>query len=296
MTEENTPSSTPPGQKPLEDYMEEYVMLETKKKHQFTAKNIALAGGLVALLVGGIYLIQSPSYQWNRLSPDAIPTVKADKTPVKKAPQDPGGMQIPNQDKKIYTKIESNGSKEPLPKVVKILPAPEKPLNMNEYINQQKKEKSLESAIKQGSINIEQAAIPTPNNSSRSIKRDSKKIDNVTKKTLPSPVVSSTKVTPPVEAVKESVQTITKTAKNYSIQLGAFKNRQDASSEFDRINKRAGNIFADEKYRIEKADLGIKGIFYRLKAGQYNSSEEAKATCSRLQQDNINCFVVKNDS
>jgi len=55
-----------------------------------------------------------------------VELVKADKAPVKEAPANPGGMQIPNQDKTIYGLV--NGNKGEKPTVERILPPPEEPL------------------------------------------------------------------------------------------------------------------------------------------------------------------------
>src|ERR1700722_19223590 len=56
-----------------------------------------------------------------------IELVKVEKTPVKEAPENPGGMQIPNQDKSVYSLIDNNG-KADKPVVERIMPATEEPV------------------------------------------------------------------------------------------------------------------------------------------------------------------------
>src|SRR4051812_38416219 len=53
--------------------------------------------------------------------------VEADKTPIKEKPADPGGMQIPNQDKTVFETFSANNAKQP-PKVERVLPVPEEPM------------------------------------------------------------------------------------------------------------------------------------------------------------------------
>ena len=59
---------------------------------------IALIGGLGAYVLTGDDLIGAPS--------DVL-VVKADTSPIKVAPQDPGGRSIPNQNKAVYERVQS---------------------------------------------------------------------------------------------------------------------------------------------------------------------------------------------
>lgn len=54
-----------------------------------------------------------------------VPVIKADERPVKARPADPGGMEVPNQDKLIYERLGSAAGNEP--EVERLLPAPETP-------------------------------------------------------------------------------------------------------------------------------------------------------------------------
>ena len=56
----------------------------------------------------------------------APPLVKAETTPVKVKPTDPGGQEIPYQDSTVYDRLEPNGQKPPVAE--KILPPPEEPI------------------------------------------------------------------------------------------------------------------------------------------------------------------------
>ncbi len=43
----------------------------------------------------------------------------------------------------------------------------------------------------------------------------------------------------------------------------------------------------------ERADLGERGIFYRLQAGAFGQIAEAKSACRALEKRKIACFVVE---
>ena len=55
-----------------------------------------------------------------------IPLIMADKGPVKVRPISPGGMEVPDRDKLVYDRMQGNGER---PRVERLLPPPETPLN-----------------------------------------------------------------------------------------------------------------------------------------------------------------------
>jgi hypothetical protein len=82
---------------------------------------------VVLLAVAGFFGLAWYAYKSGGEAVDEkdVEIVKADKTPIKEAPANPGGMQIPNQDKTVYGLISGKTEK---PVVERILPAPEEPL------------------------------------------------------------------------------------------------------------------------------------------------------------------------
>lgn len=86
---------------------------------------IRIIFGLVTLLVviGGVWL--AAGFIWPEDN-GQITILKADNTPYKVKPDQPGGMQIPHQDKLIFNTVSSDGK---MVTVERILPGPEAPLN-----------------------------------------------------------------------------------------------------------------------------------------------------------------------
>ncbi|MBI3441487.1 MAG: arginine--tRNA ligase [Proteobacteria bacterium] len=54
-----------------------------------------------------------------------VPVVKADTSPVKTVPADPGGMEVPHQDSTVFDPLQKN----PAAEIEKLLPAQEEPIN-----------------------------------------------------------------------------------------------------------------------------------------------------------------------
>jgi cell division protein FtsN len=42
-----------------------------------------------------------------------------------------------------------------------------------------------------------------------------------------------------------------------------------------------------------KADLGKKGIYYRVRLTGYDDKSEASGVCSKLKKNGVSCFVSK---
>ncbi|MEK7245999.1 MAG: hypothetical protein AAB223_08265, partial [Pseudomonadota bacterium] len=56
---------------------------------------------------------------------DGVPVVRADPTPFKARPRDPGGMEIPDRDKLVYERLPGGGAEE---RVERLLPPAEAPV------------------------------------------------------------------------------------------------------------------------------------------------------------------------
>lgn len=81
----------------------------------------------------------------------------------------------------------------------------------------------------------------------------------------------------------------------YRVQLGAFREAALASQAWAEMAGEAAAVVGGSSYAIEKADLGERGIFYRLRAGGFERIDDAKSVCRALEARKIACFVVEND-
>lgn len=81
----------------------------------------------------------------------------------------------------------------------------------------------------------------------------------------------------------------------YRVQLGAFREAALASRAWEEMAGDAAPVVGGSSYAIQKADLGERGIFYRLRAGGFERIDDAKSACRALEARKIACFVVEND-
>jgi hypothetical protein len=75
--------------------------------------------------------------------------------------------------------------------------------------------------------------------------------------------------------------------------LGAYKSRRATEENWAGLQKSHAEILGALSLVISQADLGSRGIFYRMQTGAFASSGEAAALCGKLKAVNADCMVVK---
>ncbi|MBI1262531.1 MAG: hypothetical protein GC184_12505 [Rhizobiales bacterium] len=76
------------------------------------------------------------------------------------------------------------------------------------------------------------------------------------------------------------------------IQLGAFRSEAIALQAWRDLVAKAPSELGNSTPHIERADLGAKGIYYRLQTGDYGSVAEAKSRCNALTAQSLACIVA----
>lgn len=77
------------------------------------------------------------------------------------------------------------------------------------------------------------------------------------------------------------------------VQLGSVKTASGASGEWGKLQKTFPAELSEAKYRVQRADLGERGVFYRIQAGPM-SGESASAICDSIKAQKPGaCLVTK---
>lgn len=79
----------------------------------------------------------------------------------------------------------------------------------------------------------------------------------------------------------------------YVLQIGAYKSEADAETAWKAYAAKHAGLLAGTAHEVQKADLGAKGIWYRLRAGSFASQADASAMCDKLKADGGACFPAK---
>lgn len=267
----------------------------------------AIALGAVAAFGIGIWFAYDQGVK--RGASGAPPLIRADQGPTKVAPENPGGMQVPNQDKQIYERITGNTNQQG-PQTERLLPPPERPIAPP----------APTAAPSAPQPNV--AVAPTGNGAANGgvtiPMRPTNGVPNQT--TAPSPVPSPSVVgSTETKSADQSVETAAeKTAEKGTekpastqtaaapkpaarvaspggtakVQLASLKDQAAAQSTWSQLQKKYPDILGDLSPSYERVEIPNKGTFIRLQAGPLKDRAAAQAVCQQLAAKNQGCIVV----
>jgi cell division septation protein DedD len=82
-------------------------------------------------------------------------------------------------------------------------------------------------------------------------------------------------------------------AGNYFVQLASVKSDQSARQEWLRLQKVHPTLFDDLALVVQRADLGDRGIFYRIRTGPFPNRATAQDMCAQIKAAKLGCLVVR---
>jgi hypothetical protein len=194
-------------------------------------------------------------------APGEVPLIQADQGATKTRPQQPGGMAIPDQDKLVYTQGKGQ------PPVEKLLPPPETPLP--------RPEPSLE------------AAAPPPPTSAAAPPATGTAPAASPATAAPTPVAAAPVAAPPPPPAAPS------SGGGYWLQLGALRSAEAARQEWERIHRANGDVLGKLTAAWPRADLGERGVYYRIQTAPIGDGAVAERLCGELKRRNVACIVVR---
>lgn len=120
----------------------------------------------------------------------------------------------------------------------------------------------------------------------------------------PAPVESRTVESAPVSAAQEPASapapaaaapatTATATASSgaFVVQIMALREEAAARTAWDALQAKHGAILGGHALDIERADLGDRGVFYRVRAAGFETRTAANAACGKLKAAGQDCMV-----
>ena len=79
----------------------------------------------------------------------------------------------------------------------------------------------------------------------------------------------------------------------YALQVGAYKSQSDADGAWKSYQAKHAALLSGFGPNVQKADLGDKGVWYRLRVGSFADKDAAAAMCDRLKAEGATCFPAK---
>jgi len=71
------------------------------------------------------------------------------------------------------------------------------------------------------------------------------------------------------------------------------RDEANAKNEWARLAKKHADVLGGLELVIQRADLGTKGIFFRVRGGWFADRGEAKAVCAELAKRNVGCLIAQ---
>jgi tetratricopeptide (TPR) repeat protein len=78
----------------------------------------------------------------------------------------------------------------------------------------------------------------------------------------------------------------------WAVQIASAASEDAAWSTWKKMQARH-KVLKSKNPAVVKADLGAKGIFYRVRLGGFAEQESAKTACAKLKASGVNCYISK---
>ena len=223
---------------------------------------------IMALFAGGLWFayVEGARHMAGAGGSSDIPLIRADTRPMKVKPTEPGGMPIPDRDMLIY------GQNRPM--VEHLLPPPEQPMALPappvpKPVVSASPDAPTTPAPSTGAPGSGTPAAATQPEQSAGLPP-----------TNPHPMPSK-----PAEEPG--------TAGGVRLQLGAVRSEGVAREEWARIKRSNPDLLGRLTAVAIRADLGDKGIYYRIQAGPVGDPATAERLCGELRQRHLPCIIVR---
>lgn len=234
---------------------------------------------------------------WRAISDEAprpteaeVPVIVADPSETRVRPDDPGGMEVPDQDMLIHRSLE-DGESEPV--VERLLPPPEEPAARPAPPPPPPVVAEVEPQIPTSVAEPEPAAEPD------SPPQSEPEVAQTVVAPSPPPPPPLARAEPEAAAPPDTLADppadppIAAAGGAYRIQLASFRDRDAVDRGWKAFLAKAPVLLVDLIPDVQEVDLGPeRGTFYRLRAGPLRSREAAEKLCELLGEVDLECLVV----
>ncbi len=228
----------------------------------------------------------------------AVPLIQAEAGPIKVIPSEPGGMEIPHHESTVFETLRT-GRADDAPRIENLLDDAEEPLDRDKLFAGLKTELSVDEdnnlslvietpvpskakAPKSAPVTVASAAaVPMP---------ESKPLKNTAPSREEAEIVA--RIAPAAgDDARRSVAP--SSAGTHMVQLGSLRSHETAENEWARLQKQFPSQLQALDLRVQEADLGARGTFYRVQGGPL-SEAQARSVCAAMEEKRPGgCLVIK---
>ncbi|MGE0714757.1 MAG: SPOR domain-containing protein [Alphaproteobacteria bacterium] len=252
----------------------------------------------------------------------SVPVLRADPTPVRERPSEPGGMKVPHQDKLVYDQVGRTPAL--APSVERMLPPPEAPIARPVAPPPASAPVAVTPVAPAVPPSAAAAAVPAvparPTNGGGATVAvpPAPPVAAAPAPALKPPAPASAAPAPaappqvatgapptnlrvpqqqasvPAAPAAQPTPPAASGGNAYRIQLGAVRGTEAAQQEWEKLKASHGAVLGKLASQIVRVDLGEpRGVFYRIQAGSFPDADAARRTCTALKERNVSCLVVR---
>lgn len=259
---------------------------------------IAMAGGVLAFVAAGA----AGWWAIQRISARSVPVVEADPRPFKVRPSDPGGLRVPNQSELVLERpgqrAQGNAATNRAPGLAPeaeapnigglraavapppvVAPAPTWPPQPaprpgQAVPGQNAPGASAPAAAPPANGNAPAAAAPAaPQAAARQAPA-----------AAPPPAPAATAITPPARPAGSG---------RVQVQIAALTSEDSARAEWDRVARRAPELFQGRSPAVTRLDRDGQAPLFRLRTGGFADQDAAREFCEQVRARGATCIPVR---
>ncbi|WP_428408327.1 SPOR domain-containing protein [Hyphococcus sp.] len=206
------------------------------------------------------------------------PYVAADPEPIKIETAEDG---TPVADRQVYDAIDGEAG-EP---VTTLAEGPEEPVTRtaNDTIGTLAAEAEQAASEMSDEVNDRLASLQAEDAEAL----DNNPVEEEPRDTAP-PTVS---VTTPSVAPASTAAASSPASGTHVVQVGAFRSNDEAMAQWARMQTKLGDYLDGKGPDVERADLGDRGVYHRLRVGPFDSADAAKTYCAGLKERGQDCLI-----
>ena len=241
---------------------------------------LALAIGVILIFAAVIWKTYK---QGVRTSDGALPVVFADASPYKRAPDEPGGVVAPDIERRVYDQIDGSLRTEPVVLAgadpdggnvqggppIELRPGQEEDID---EVTGNPRAADAQFAELENLNNVPDAEATRPESR---------------------PAVGASPLDAPIqEPVASGPSYGFDRSGSFLVQIAALRTQEAADRAWSQTVAEAPELFSGAEKRVQRADLGAKGVFYRLRVGAFAERARASEFCDALKARGKTCIVV----
>jgi cell division septation protein DedD len=247
----------------------------------------------VAMIAVGLFAYKAGE---RRGAEGVAPVIVAGAGPDKVRPDQPGGMDVPNRDKQIYERLNPDRGQQP-PRVERLLPPPETPMTPPKQVAAaQPNPPGQAPAPPQVPALSPSNSFSTPVTPASNAAPPAAEPAKMVTPQIPGAVQPQAATKPEAPTTKEAAKvTAVQPAAGgtYRVQIGALRSEEDAQKTIAQAKRNGGELLSHLSFDVKRADLGEKGVYYRVQVGPLADSSAASSLCDKLKDRKVGCMVVR---